>query len=201
MADKCRRAFTNITAITNCAEKNQLRLMEANGFEELPVIMMLLEVTSNAGQKIGTLFDLASDTNYITHRATERLRLRSEKITLVIHGVRGMAMKVNTRRYLLRVKTPRGTKRAHVLICYGLNEIPKVHRVIKPEQLKKFFPEAELEDLKRPESIKLLISHREGRLAPHRVKVVGDLVLWDSPLGKTVGGAHPDLIEEVDMTA
>lgn len=197
MADKCRRAFTNITAITNCAEKNQLRLMEANGLEELPVIMMLLEVTSNAGQKIGTLFDLASDTNYITHRAAERLRLRSEKI----HGVGGMAMKVNTRRYLLRVKTPRGTKRAHVLICYGLNEIPKVHRVIKPEQLKKFFPEAELEDLKRPEGIKLLISHREGRLAPQRVKVVGDLVLWDSPLGKTVGGAHPDLIEEVDMTS
>lgn len=64
----------------------------------------------------------------------------------------------------------------------------------------KFFPEAELEDLKRTERFELL-SHREGRLAPQRVRVVGDLVLWDSPLGKTVGGAHPDLIEEVDVTA
>lgn len=203
MADKSRQAFTNISAITNCAEKNQLRPMEANGLKELPVIMMLLEVTSNSGQKIGTLFDLASDTNYITHRAAERLRLRSEKITLVIHGVGGMAMKVDTKRYLLRVrvKTPRGTERAHELICYGLNEIADVHRVIKPEQLRKFFPEAELEDLKRPKRIELLISHREGRLAPQRVRVVGDLVLWDSPLGKTVGGAHPDLIEEVDVTA
>lgn len=35
--------------------------------------------------------------------------------------------------------------------------------------------------------------------APQRVKIVGDLVLWESPLGKPVGGAHPDLFEEIDM--
>ncbi len=28
-----------------------------------------------------------------------------------------------------------------------------------------------------------------------------DLVLWDSPLGKTVGGAHPDLFEEINVAA
>ncbi len=33
------------------------------------------------------------------------------------------------------------------------------------------------------------------------MKVVGDLVLWDSYLGKTVGGAHPDLFEEIDVAA
>ncbi|KAI3365757.1 hypothetical protein L3Q82_000765 [Scortum barcoo] len=42
-------------------------------------------------------------------------------------------------------------------------------------------------------------AHREGRLAPQRVKVIGDLVLWEGPLGKTVGGAHPDLFEDVEM--
>lgn len=66
-----------------------------------------------------------------------------------------------------------------------------MHKVTEPEKLQKFFPEVELEDLKRPEEVELLISHREGRLAPQRVRVVGDLVLWESPLGKTVGGAHP----------
>lgn len=40
--------------------------------------MMLLEVTANAGQKIGTLIDLASDTNYITNEAADRLNLRNE---------------------------------------------------------------------------------------------------------------------------
>lgn len=57
------------------------------------------------------------------------------------------------------------------------------------------------QELKRPEKIELLISHREGRLAPQRLKIVGDLVLWDSPLGKTVAGAHPELLEMVDMAA
>lgn len=47
--------------------------------DELPVIMMLLEVTPNAGQKIGTCVDLASDTNYITNQAAKRFGLASEK--------------------------------------------------------------------------------------------------------------------------
>lgn len=28
----------------------------------------------------------------------------------------------------------------------------------------------------------------------------GDLVLWDGPLGKTVGGTHPDLFKVIDLT-
>lgn len=34
------------------------------GLQELPVITMLLELTANARQKIGTLIDLASDQLY-----------------------------------------------------------------------------------------------------------------------------------------
>src|SRR4029434_8152474 len=94
LAERCKRAFTNKTTVTNNA-KVQSELLEKKGLSELPVIMMLMEVTANAGQKIGTLFDLASDTNYITHKAADRLRLQSEKITLVVHGVGGMTMKVN----------------------------------------------------------------------------------------------------------
>lgn len=80
--------------------------------------MMLMEVIANAGQEIGALVDMASDTNYITHKAANRLNLRSERITLVVHGVGGMTTKVDTRRYLLRVRvrTPKGTVRAHELI-------------------------------------------------------------------------------------
>ena len=204
MADQCRKAFTNTnkTAVTLDAS-GQSELLQRNGLSELPVIMMLMQVTANAGQKIGTLIDLASDTNYITHKAAERLRLRSEKMTLVVHGVGGMAMEVNTRRYLLkvRVKTPKGTERAHEMVCYGLDEIARVHQVIEPEKLKEFFPEVNLKELERPEEVELLISHREGRLAPQRVKIIGDLVLWEGPLGKTVGGAHPDLFEEVEVAA
>lgn len=97
MTEKFRRAFTNMSAKSHCTGKNLPGVMDSNT-RELPVILMLLEVTTNAGQKIGTLVDLASDTNYITHRAARRLNLRSEKITLVVQGVRGMVIKVKTKR-------------------------------------------------------------------------------------------------------
>lgn len=70
MAEKCEKAFPNVNAIiipmTNCNKKDQFKLMGAKGLEELPVIMMLLEVTASARQKIGTMINLASDTNFIT---------------------------------------------------------------------------------------------------------------------------------------
>lgn len=142
LAERCRRAFTNKTAVGKNTE-DRSELLRSNGLTELPVIMMLMEVTANAGQKIGTLVDLASDTNYITHKAADRLRLKSEKVTLIVHGVGGMTMKVNTERYVLkvRVQTPKGTKRAHELVCDGLDEIAKVHKVIQPEKLQEFLPE------------------------------------------------------------
>jgi len=59
--------------------------------------------------------------------------------------------------------------------------------------VKNFFPKISLKDLRRTKRIEPLISHCEGRLAPQRVKAVGDIVLWEGTLGKTVGGAHPDL--------
>ena len=202
MSARCKKAFTNKISVT-LDNAGQSELLRRNGLSEIPVIMMLQHVTANAGQKIGTLIDLASDTNYITHKAARRLRLRSEKITLVVHGVGGMTMRVKTKRYLLkvRVKTLKGTERAHKLVCYGLDEIAKVHQDIKPEKLHTFFPEVKMEELKRPKEVELLISHREGRLAPQRIKIIEDLVLWEGPLGKTIGGAHPDLVEDVEVAA
>lgn len=142
---------------------------------------MLLEVTANAGQKIRMLIDLASDTNYITHKTASRLNVRSVKITLVVHGVGGMKVCVGIKRYLLkiRVNTPKGTLKSHQLVCHGLGSIADVHKHVTPEQLQKFFPDIPLDELVRPGEINMLISHKEGQLAPHRTRAVGDLVLWD----------------------
>lgn len=65
LAEQCRKAFTNRASAT-LKSAGQSELQEETGLTELPVIMMLMLVTANAGQKIGTLIDLASDTNYIT---------------------------------------------------------------------------------------------------------------------------------------
>lgn len=58
MAERCRKAFTNNTVRTTSTSKTQSELLEKSGLCELPVIMMLMEVTANAGQKIQTLVDL-----------------------------------------------------------------------------------------------------------------------------------------------
>lgn len=52
----------------------------SNEPKEYPVIMMLLEVTTNSGQLVGTLIDLASDANYISNKAAEHLELNGEDI-------------------------------------------------------------------------------------------------------------------------
>ena len=131
------------------------------------MIILLLEVIANAGQKVGTLIDLASDNNYITHRAASRLNLKSEDIKLIGHRVGGIKVHVETRRYLLkiRVKTPKGTLKSHQLVCYGLDSITDVHKHVTPQQLQRFFPDVSLEDLVRPKEIHFLITHREGQLA------------------------------------
>lgn len=117
----------------------------------------------------------------------------------MVHGVGGMKVFVETRRYLLRIRvsTSKGTLKSHQLVCYGLDSIADVHRHMLAKKLQEFFPDVPLCELARPREIHLLISHKEGRLAPQKVRTVGDLVLWDRPLGKTVAGSHPELFEEV----
>lgn len=94
LAKRCRDVFSNAASRAFSVVKDQRSLLVESGLQELPVIMMLLEVTASAGQRIWTLIDMASDTNYITHNAASRLNLRSEEITLVIHGVGGMKVHV-----------------------------------------------------------------------------------------------------------
>lgn len=153
-------------------------------------------------KKLG-LIDLASDTNYITHDAADRLNLRSEAITLVVHGVGGMKVQVTTRQYLLKiwVRTESRNFKSHQLLCYGLDSIADIHQHVTEKALQKFFPDVPLSELVRPKEIQLLISHREGQLVPQKIRAAGDLVLWDGPLGKTVTGTHPELFEEAIFTA
>lgn len=203
LAQQCQDAFCNVASRAYNSSAAERGLLEENCLNEYPVILMLLDVTANDGQRIGTLIDLASDTNYITHKAASKLNLRSEDVTLVVYGVGGMKVSVATKRYLLRihVSTPRGTLKSHQLICYGLDKIAEVHRHVPAVKLQKIFPDVSLKDLARPREIQLLISHKEGQLVPQKVCSVGDLVLWDGPLGKTIGGTHPDLFEEVTLMA
>ncbi|RXN38928.1 gag-pol fusion poly [Labeo rohita] len=192
--EKYKNAFSNRISSTVCAKVG-------DGLQEHPVVMMLMGVTTNSGCLIGALIDLASDTNYITNETADHLGLCGENIKLIVHGVGGMKKTVLTKRYSMRlkVKTSKGKVVEHRILCYGLENIAEVSQSVTAEQLQKFFPNVPRDELVRPKKIDLLISHREGRLVPQPIRIVGDLVLWDGPLGKTVGGTHPDLMETVDL--
>lgn len=53
--------------------------------------------TTCAGQKIGSLFDLGSDTKCITLKAARGLGLQGEQVMLAINGVGSITIKVETR--------------------------------------------------------------------------------------------------------
>lgn len=132
--------------------------------------MMLLEVTANAGQKSGTLIDLASDNNYITHEAAGRLNLIREDITLMVHCVGGMKVYIKTKRYLLKIciNTSRGTLKSHQLVCYGLDSIADIHRNMSAKKMEAIFPDVPLSDLVRPREIQLLWGCRCGNSQPRK---------------------------------
>ena len=164
-----------------------------------PVLMMLMNVEAKQGGWIGALIDLASDTNYITHLAAKRLGLSGEPVTLIVRGVAGMETTVKTKKYTVVLKVTEKRRALHKMDCYGLDEIARVDYAVDVKRLEMLFPRAG--SLKRPKKVELLISAKEGRLSPQQMQRRGDLVLWSSPLGKTVTGVHADLTEGLEVTA
>lgn len=82
LAKQCKVMFSKAASRDLTTGKDQPSFLVESELQELPVLMMLLEVMANAGQKVATLIDLASDMNYITNKAADRLNLRNESITL-----------------------------------------------------------------------------------------------------------------------
>lgn len=91
-----------------------------------------------------------------------------------------MSVRVKTGRYFLkiRVRTSKGTIVSHQLICYEMDWIAEIHKTANLRGCKSTSQTSHSEEQKEPKEINLLIRHREGQLAPRRVRVVGDLVLW-----------------------
>lgn len=141
-----------------------------------------------------------SDANYITHEAAERLGLAKEEMELVMSGIGGLQTMKTAFRYLLMLENREHGEMEgpHRLHCYGLDKINRVIHPVRPEQLRRFFPHIRKRELAHPGNIDLWISIRKGQLVPHIVQHVGDLALWDGPLGKTVVGTHLNLFEKLE---
>lgn len=104
LAKQCRDVFSNTASKALNTVKDQPGLLEERGLHELSVIMMLLEVTANDG-KFAHRLTWPQTQNCITHKAAKRLNLRSEEIRLIVHGVGGMNAHVETKRYILKIRS------------------------------------------------------------------------------------------------
>ena len=73
--------------------------------------------------------------------------------------------------------------------CYGLEVISATKTPTKASYKKmceKF--EVNPEDVKRPQKLDLLISMWDNNLHPHKLRNVGQMTLYNGPLGKVFGG-------------
>ena len=122
--------------------------LEVEGVRENPVVMMMQFVQTSGGQRVGALWDGASDTNYITYNLAKKLHLQGESFTLVINGFAGMQTKVETSRYVVKLKTVKG--RLVKFIVYGVESVANVSKGVNMSVITELFPEQSRRSLERP---------------------------------------------------
>ena len=175
---------------------NQGSEAQTECIEESPAIMMIQYAQTSCGEKVGVLWDSASDTNYCTNEVAERLKLKGEPFTLVINGIAGIQTKVDTMRYLLKLKSKFGIVS---IIVYGIDQIACITKSVDLGVLLNLFPDYSVKQLERPSSCDILLSQANASLMPSKGCAVGDLVMWYGPLSNVVSGAHKSLKEEGKM--
>ena len=110
----------------------------------------------------------------------------------MVEGMGGKNTFYETKVYMVPIMV---NNKKYEFPCYGMDEISSV--ASPPEKssydkiCKKFGVKPN--QMKRPESIDLLISMRQNFLHPEPVKTIDRLVLYDGPLGKVFGGQDKDL--------
>ena len=158
----------------------------------LPVMLQAQYVPGLNGSKIGTLMDLASTDDYVTHRYAKKHNIPGEDVQLMVEGMGGKNTFYETKVYMVPIMVG---KEKYEFACYGMDEIstvaPPPERSSYERVCSKFGVNPK--QMKRPESIDLLISMRQNFLHPEPVKTVDRLILYDGPLGKVFGGQDSDL--------
>ena len=90
----------------------------------LPVMVQAQFVTGKDNTKIGTLMDLASTDDYITHRYAKKIGLHGEDVELIVEGIGGKETFYNSKIYQVPILDKNGVE--VVISCYGMEEISSV---------------------------------------------------------------------------
>ena len=160
---------------------------------EFPTMLMIQYAFTSKGDKVWVLWDSASDTNYCTKELAKRLKLVGDPFILVINGIAGIQTRVETVRYVIKLRSKFGSV---PVVVYSIDELATIFRSVEVSSLTKLFPNYSVKQLERSSECDILLSQANASLMPSKHIVNGDLVMWSGLLGNVVGGSHPDLREE-----
>ena len=179
------KSSSNVVVTTNTASV---------GKSSLPVMVQAQFVNGVGNSKIGTLMDLCSTDDYVTHRYALKKKFPSEEVNLIIEGVGGKESRYNTKVYQVPIFDMNGNQ--YIIPCFGLETISSVTHPSEKGSYRDLCDRFGIKSfqVKRPESIDLLLSMRHNFLHPKPVKSIGGMILYDGILGKVFGGSDPHLV-------
>ena len=158
-----------------------------------PVLVQAQFVDGVENSRIGTLLDLGSTDDYVTHRYAKRKQFPSEDVDLIVEGIGGKVSHYKTKVYQVPIFDKEGKQ--FIIPCFGLNKISCVAQPPNKESYKQLCKKFDVSphQVRRPQSIDLLLSMKHNFLHPQPVLSINGMVLYDGQLGKVFGGSDPDL--------
>ena len=158
-----------------------------------PVLLQAQFVYGPGGNKIGTLLDLCSTDDYVTHNYAKKHQLHGHQVELLVGGIGDKTTNISTIVYMVPIMVE---GKVYEFPCYDLDSITS--RILPPNMesysdLCSVF-KVRSSQVKRPTSIDLLISMRQNFLHPRPMKTIDRMTLYNGPLGKVFGGVDPNLV-------
>ena len=158
-----------------------------------PVMVQTSYVSAKCGTRLGTMFDLCSTDDYITHKCARRNGFEGIDVVLIIEGIAGSEVKIETKLYTVHLVDNEGE--VHELPCYGLE---KISSVVNPPEKKSYMNLCRkfgvtVREMRRPEEIDILISMRQNHVHPTPIETFGGMKLYKGVFGLVFGGSDPDL--------
>ena len=160
----------------------------------LPVMVQAQFVTGENNSKIGTLMDLCSTDDYVTHRYAELHHIPGEDVDLVVEGMGRQETFYHTKIYQVPIVDLNKVK--CVIPCYGMEEISSVTPPPEAGSYGRLCAKFGIHphQVKRPQTIDLLLSMRQNHLHPKSVSTIGGVTLYRGRFGMVLRGSDPDLI-------
>ena len=161
---------------------------------KFPRHVLAMFVEGSQGESYGTVFDNCSTDNYVTNEVAETNNLKVvDEVELIVEGIGTQRTEVKTKVFAVPIKDKYGN--IHTLECYGLDQIAPDIASPENKTYQKLCQKFGLDHqkLKRPKHVQLLISLDNVHLLLDKKRCIGNMALFEGPLGLVLGGSDPGL--------